>query len=405
MTASFGVASVPDSAADRDEPDRGRRRRALSREAGRQEPRGTRPGGSCLSRPPGLDKVPRDGHTRRCHPGASRAEAQARSARGGGPAPGGRGARSRPARGGAAARGWRNAAEPGTTVGLDGERASSGGGSVRRGWTTATAEPPQRRPSPAAGGARAEPRDRRTRPRPRGGGRRPPRPPLAGVASGGAARGGPRRAGAASGRAARRAARGGATSEPTPESRRRAARSSRRRAARARRAARVEPAEPSPTSRSSEPDSASPSAEPIRTSRSATRAARLPGARARRAPRGRAHERRSPTSPPISSRGRGARRPRGHARLPAGDAGARPALVRAEAAARLRLRLGCRERVAAGSRPPRRPPAWCNSAASRAASSTEPSMPSYPISRHSRDPIWIAISARSTGVSGTGRRY
>ena len=34
------------------------------------------------------------------------------------------------------------------------------------------------------------------------------------------------------------------------------------------------------------------------------------------------------------------RRARGHARLPPGDAGARPALVRAEAAARLRLRLG-----------------------------------------------------------------
>ena len=41
----------------------------------------------------------------------------------------------------------------------------------------------------------------------------------------------------------------------------------------------------------------------------------------------------------IRCRGRRARRARGHARLPPGDAGARPALVRAEAAARLRLRL------------------------------------------------------------------
>ena len=38
-------------------------------------------------------------------------------------------------------------------------------------------------------------------------------------------------------------------------------------------------------------------------------------------------------------RGRRQRRPRGHTGLPPGDAGARPALVRAEAAARLRLRL------------------------------------------------------------------
>ena len=47
VTASFGVASVPDSRVDRDEPDRGCRRRSLPREAGRQEPRGTGSGGSC----------------------------------------------------------------------------------------------------------------------------------------------------------------------------------------------------------------------------------------------------------------------------------------------------------------------------------------------------------------------
>ena len=48
------------------------------------------------------------------------------------------------------------------------------------------------------------------------------------------------------------------------------------------------------------------------------------------------------------------RRARGHARLPPGDAGARPALVRAEAAARLRLRLDVRSRRRAPQRKLRR---------------------------------------------------
>ena len=89
--------------------------------------------------------------------------------------------------------------------------------------------------------------------------------------------------------------------------------------------------------------------------------------------------------------GRGGRRPirrgsrpvRGHTGLPAGDAGARPALVRAEAAARLRLRLSAsrwarpprrgrstrppHRRSCGEGRPPRRPPRLCNPAAPSAA--------------------------------------
>ena len=61
----------------------------------------------------------------------------------------------------------------------------------------------------------------------------------------------------------------------------------------------------------------------------------------------------------IRRRRRGPGRARGDARLPPGDAGARPALVRAEAAARLRLRLTPQtgRPTGSGSRPPRRPPA------------------------------------------------
>ena len=76
----------------------------------------------------------------------------------------------------------------------------------------------------------------------------------------------------------------------------------------------------------------------------------------------------------VRRRGRRRGRARGHARLPPGDAGARPALVRAEAASRLRLRLGsssnlrrpCGE-LRRGVARPGDPPLCCNSAASRAA--------------------------------------
>ena len=103
------------------------------------------------------------------------------------------------------------------------------------------------------------------------------------------------------------------------------------------------------------------------------------------APRGRGASRRR------RELGRGGRRPirrgsrpaRGHTGLPAGDAGARPALVRAEAAARLRLRLSAsrwarpprrgrstrppHRRSCGEGRPPRRPPRLCNPAAPSAA--------------------------------------
>ena len=73
---------------------------------GRKEPRGT--GWLALVAEPSAPTSVRfapDGHTRRCHQGASRAEAQARSGRGGGRAPGGRGAGAGPPRRGAPARG------------------------------------------------------------------------------------------------------------------------------------------------------------------------------------------------------------------------------------------------------------------------------------------------------------
>ena len=89
-------------------------------------------------------------------------------------------------------------------------------------------------------------------------------------------------------------------------------------------------------------------------------------------------------------RGRGgrSRRAGGHARLPPGDSRARPALVRAEAASRLRLRLGGRPSEPAVPRELRRgaarpgdPPLDATQRRPVPLSSTEPSMPSYPIFR------------------------
>ena len=87
--------------------------------------------------------------------------------------------------------------------------------------------------------------------------------------------------------------------------------------------------------------------------------------------------------------GRGRRRRRrpagGHARLPPGDAGARPALVRAEAAARLRFRLDERSRLGGeprrklrrGSPAPATPALMQLSGVPCRLCSTEPSMPSW----------------------------
>ena len=109
---------------------------------------------------------------------------------------------------------------------------------------------------------------------------------------------------------------------------------------------------------------------------------RGPGRRGRRAVRGRA---------PVRGRGgrrrrKGRRRSAGHAGLPPGDSGARPALVRAEASTRLRFRLaprgtrvadtGRRRMSCGGDRPPRRPPLDATQRRPVPLDSTEPSMPS-----------------------------
>ena len=122
---------------------------------------------------------------------------------------------------------------------------------------------------------------------------------------------------------------------------------------------------------------------PARRGRARRRRGRAPGRGG--APRGRGASRRRRElrrggRRPIR---RGSRPARGHTGLPAGDAGARPALVRAEAAARLRLRLSAsrwvrpprrgrstrppHRRSCGEGRPPRRPPRLCNPAAPSAA--------------------------------------
>ena len=117
---------------------------------------------------------------------------------------------------------------------------------------------------------------------------------------------------------------------------------------------------PSPRPRSTRSLSSSPSPS----SRPASRTSpRRPSALGR--PRPAASRRSTTTScwPRTRTEGR-PRRARGHAGLPPGDARARPALVRAEAAARLRLRLSPtardpgREGVAAGTARPGGPRAW-----------------------------------------------
>ena len=103
----------------------------------------------------------------------------------------------------------------------------------------------------------------------------------------------------------------------------------------------AEPASPLPSAAAEEPVAPTsprrPSAASPQRRAVARRARRGPGRRRARAPpSGRAERRPGRRSRPSRARGRG--RARGDAGLPAGDAGARPALVRAEAAARLRLR-------------------------------------------------------------------
>ena len=101
-----------------------------------------------------------------------------------------------------------------------------------------------------------------------------------------------------------------------------------------------------------EPEPVAFEGDPVRPSRARARRRRASGDTPARGVRSAEEEQEDTRSPRRRARRARARRARGDARLPSGDPGARPALVRAEAAARLRLRLRNRAQPAEPVLPP-----------------------------------------------------